>query len=221
MAATMPFKNMLIGAFLLGAFAVVGTGLVATTHQATAERIERNEREALLSTLHAMVAPDSHDNDLFEDVTYVTDRDRLGTAAPVPVYRARRNGAPVAAVLASVAPEGYGGAIRLLVAVHYDGTLAGVRVLNHHETPGLGDKIEAERNDWILQFEGLSLNNPPANKWAVRKDGGVFDQFTGATITPRAVVRAVHNTLVYFRQHRDALFAPHPIQEATQEARHG
>lgn len=202
----MPLKNMLLGAFLLGAFAIAGTGLVALTHDATAERIAANEREALLNSLHQLVPPKRHDNDMFEDVTHVVAPDRLGTAEPVPVYRARKDGRPVAAVLAPVAPEGYGGKIRLLVAVNVDGTLAGVRVLRHHETPGLGDKIEAERSDWILQFEGLSLGNPKPSNWAVKKDGGRFDQFTGATITPRAVVDAVYRTLTYFRDHRQRLF---------------
>ncbi len=202
----MPLKNMLLGAFLLAIFAVAGTGLVALTHEATAERIIRNEREALLTTLHQLVPPERHDNDVFLDMTYVTDPERLGTQRPVPVYRARKNHEPVAAVLAPFAPEGYGGSIRLLVAVNADGTLAGVRVLSHHETPGLGDKIEAERSDWVLQFEGLSLDHPQPSNWAVKKDGGMFDQFTGATITPRAVVDGVYNALVYFRNHRDMLF---------------
>jgi electron transport complex protein RnfG len=202
---------MLLGGFLLGIFAIVGTGLVAMTHEATAERILQNEREALLKTLHQLVPPERHDNDLFADLTHVVAPEWLGTARPVPVYRARMDGQPVAAVLAPVAPDGYGGPIRLLVAVNRDGSLAGVRVLNHRETPGLGDKIEAERYDWIRQFAGLSLKRPVANRWTVRKDGGAFDQFTGATITPRAVVKGVRETLVYFEGHREQLFeADHP-----------
>ncbi len=95
----------------------------------------------------------------------------------------------------------------MLVGIYNDGTLAGVRVINHKETPGLGDKIDASRSDWIKQFEGLSLENPSSAKWKVKKDGGAFDQFTGATITPRAVVRAVKGSLEYFKNHREALFA--------------
>jgi electron transport complex protein RnfG len=199
-------KNMILSALLLGLFAVVGTFMVAFTAENTAERIARNEREALLENLHALVPPQRHTNDIFEDRITVQSP-LLGTAAPVPVYRARKDGEPVAAVLSPVAPEGYSGDIRLLVAINYDGTLAGVRVLSHRETPGLGDKIEASRSDWILGFKGKSLANPQPNKWAVEKDGGVFDQFTGATITPRAVVSGVYNTLRYFKQHRDELFA--------------
>jgi len=121
-------------------------------------------------------------------------------------------GWPVAAVFAPVAPDGYNGNIRLLVAVRLDGTLAGVRVLAHRETPGLGDNIEAERSDWILGFSGKSLQDPKADSWKVQRDGGVFDQFTGATITPRAVVKAVKNTLLYYQEHGQKLFEQHPAK---------
>lgn len=211
-------RHMLISAVLLGLFAVVGTGLVAMTHEATDTRIARNERQALLENLHTLVAPSEHDNDLFHDRIQVTAPERLGTEAPVPVYRARDDGKPVAAVLAPVAPEGYGGAIRLLVAVTRDGTLKGVRVLSHHETPGLGDKIESQKSDWLQDFRGRSLGNPPSEEWKVKKDGGVFDQFTGATVTPRAVVKAVYNTLHYYNNNRTALFErDHPDDLAGHE----
>lgn len=203
----MPWKNMLIGGFILGLFAVVGTGLVALTYDGTAERIAENERQALLRSLHQIISPESHDNDIYTDIIQVSDP-LLGTNQPVTVYRAREGKQPVAVVIASVAPEGYGGPIKLLVGIHYDGTLAGVRVISHKETPGLGDAIEAERTDWILAFKGRSLEDPEEKRWAVKKDGGIFDQFTGATITPRAVVQGVYNTLRYYQKHRDALFAP-------------
>jgi electron transport complex protein RnfG len=113
----------------------------------------------------------------------------------------------VALVIAAVAPDGYSGSIRLLVGINRDGSLAGVRTLAHRETPGLGDRIEAQRDDWILGFAGKSLDRPALQAWRVKRDGGVFDQFTGATITPRAVVRAVKNSLIYYRDNREALFA--------------
>jgi electron transport complex protein RnfG len=207
---SMPWRNMLIGAMILGLFAVIGTGLVALTYEGTAERIAENERQALLHNLHQIISPDSHDNDIYEDVITVHDRALLGSKEGVNVYRARIGGHPVAAVIASAAPDGYNGTIKLLVGIHYDGTLAGVRVINHRETPGLGDAIEAERSDWILGFSGHSLQQPAAEQWKVKKDGGVFDQFTGATITPRAVVKAVYNTLRYYQQHREALFDDGP-----------
>ena len=123
--------------------------------------------------------------------------------------------APVAVVLALIAPDGYGGPIKLLVGINADGSLAGVRVVNHHETPGLGDAIDTRRSNWILGFTGRSLGDPSPAQWAVRKDGGVFDQFTGATITPRAVVKAVKRALVYFEAHRDTLFADGKTPEET------
>lgn len=202
----MVWKNMLIGALILGLFAITGTGLVALTYEGTAERIAENERQALLRNLHQIIQPEEHDNDIYRDLIRISDP-LLGSNEPVTVYRARKAGQPVAAVIASIAPDGYGGNIKLLVGIRYDGTLAGVRVISHKETPGLGDAIEAERNDWILGFNGRSLLDPAENKWKVKKDGGVFDQFSGATITPRAVVKAVYNTLRYYRQHRDALYA--------------
>jgi len=197
---------MFIGAFILGIFAVVGTGLVAMTKAGTAERIAENERQALLRNLHQIIHPEEHNNDLYTDVIAVQDP-LLGSNEPVSIYRARMDGQPIGVVIASIAPEGYGGDIKLLVGIRYDGTLAGVRVISHKETPGLGDNIEIERSDWILGFTGRSLSDPSENKWKVKKDGGVFDQFSGATITPRAVVKEVYNTLRYYRQHRDALYA--------------
>jgi electron transport complex protein RnfG len=131
----------------------------------------------------------------------------LGTAEPIDAFVVSDDGRPVAAILAPVAPDGYNGAIHLLVGLTADGTITGVRVLSHSETPGLGDRIERAKSDWILQFDGKSLAKPPPEKWAVVKDGGVFDALTGATITPRAVVKALRNTLLYFERHRDELFA--------------
>lgn len=204
----MMWKSMLISALLLGLFAVVGTGLVASTYYGTAERIAQNERDALLRNLHSLVDPAQHNNDIYADRIAVSDRTLLGSPEPVQVYRARQDGRPIALVLTPVAPDGYNGDIRLLVAINYNARLAGVRVLSHHETPGLGDAIELEKSDWIRGFEGRSLSEPDEEKkgWHVRKDGGHFDQFTGATITPRAIVKAVYNTLKYYQAHRDALF---------------
>ncbi len=213
----MPWKNMLIGALLLGLFAVIGGGLVALTEAGTAERITANEREALLANLHALIRPDAHDNAIEEDTMAVLDRELLGSDEPVTIYRARMAGQPVAALIASSAPDGYSGTIRLLVGIRFDGTLAGVRVLSHRETPGLGDAIDITRSNWLLGFDGRSLGNPVDSGWAVKKDGGIFDQFTGATISPRAVVGAVHNTLRYYQQHRDEIFALTALPEEGDE----
>ena len=130
------------------------------------------------------------------------------------MYRARKAGQPVALVITPVAPDGYSGIIKLLVGINVDGTLNGVRVVTHRETPGLGDAIDEKRSDWIHLFDNRSLLDPPLERWAVRKDGGDFDQLTGATITPRAVVKAVRQTLLYYRDNQDALFAPSAVQQA-------
>lgn len=203
-------RHVLVTGLLLFLFAAAGTGLVAFMFDNTSERIAANEREVLLRNLHVLIPPERHDNDIFTDVIEVTDPDLLGTPRPVTVYRARKDGSPVAAILAPVAPDGYSGDIRLLVAIEADGRLAGVRVTGHRETPGLGDFIEVARSDWILGFTGRALGDPDEKGWAVKKDGGVFDQFTGATITPRAVVKAVKKALIYFDRHRQTLFAAAP-----------
>ncbi|MFC1684108.1 electron transport complex subunit RsxG [Pseudomonadota bacterium] len=197
----------LISGTLLALFAAAGAGLVAFTYEQTADRIAANEREALLKSLTALVPAKSIDNDIITDLIRVSDPELLGSDSTT-VYRGRRQQRPVAAVLTPAAPDGYSGPIRLLVAIHYDGTLAGVRVVSHKETPGLGDRIEEEKSDWIYGFAGKSLDNPSLGQWKVKRDGGVFDQFTGATITPRVIVRTVKNTLVYFQQNREALFKP-------------
>lgn len=197
---------MLISGLLLGGFAIAGALLVAFTFDRTEQPIAEARRAALLRALHELVPPELHDNDLFNDVIEVRDANKLGTRAPVAVYRARRAGKPVAAVLAPVAPDGYTGSIHLLVAIDSHGKLLGVRVTQHRETPGLGDAIEAERSDWILGFTGRSLGDPAAAQWKVKRDGGVFDQLTGATITPRAVVKAVRGCLEYYAAHREKLF---------------
>ena len=191
---------------VLAGFAASGVSLVALTHQATAQRIAANERWAMLHKMHAILPDDRFDNDILNDYVLVHDRDLLG-ADPIRVYRARKQGKPAALILTPVVPSGYGGPIDLLVSVYTDGTLGGVRVLEHHETPGLGDRIDEDKSDWILGFTGKSLGNPPESQWKVKKDGGVFDQFTGATITPRSVVKAVKNALIYVKQHQKALFS--------------
>jgi electron transport complex protein RnfG len=201
-------KKLLISGFLLALFAAVGTTAVSFVHDNALPRIEAAQKTQLLGTLHQFVPPETHDNDMFSDTIEVRDQALLGTSEAITVYRARKNGTPVALVLSPVAPDGYSGDINLLIGIHYNGNIAGVRVISHKETPGLGDRIEIDRSPWIDGFTGLSLQNPAEEQWHVKKDGGQFDQFTGATITPRAVVKAVANTLRYYQMHRDELFAP-------------
>lgn len=208
-------KNMLRTGLVLGVFAILGTGIVAFTFDNARVIIAANERLSLLQKLNTLVPSAQYDNDLINDLIEVNDPGQLGNKKPVTVYRARRADAPVAAVFTPVvAPDGYSGPIKLLIAVRVDGSLAGVRVIAHRETPGLGDPIEEARSDWILGFADRSLANPEAPRWKVKKDGGVFDQFTGATITPRAVVKAVYNCLNYFAAHKDMLFATPPTPKS-------
>ncbi len=199
-------RQILLSGVFLWLFAVVGTTLVALTEFTTYDAIVENERQVLLRNLYALLPPDRLDNDIANDSIELAADPLLGTEAPSTLYRARKGGEPVAAIFNSIAPNGYSGKIHLLVGVYVDGSLAGVRVVKHAETPGLGDGIEIRKSDWIRGFDGRSLDNPGTDGWAVRRDGGEFDQFTGATITPRAVVAAVRRTLLYYRDNADILF---------------
>mgnify|MGYP000184238396 CR=1 FL=1 len=191
---------------MLALFAIIATSLVTLTESNTHDKILDNEKQALLKAINTLVASNDYDNDIITDVISLPRAEQLGTHDVSTVYRARKANQPVAAIFTSIAPNGYNGKIKLLVGVYYDGSLAGVRVISHKETPGLGDKIDEKKADWIRQFEGLSLSRPAQSDWKVKKDGGQFDQFTGATITPRAVVKAVKNALHFFEENRDDLF---------------
>ena len=199
-------RNMIISAIILSLFAIAGTFFVSYTFDNTIDRINENRRLALLKSIHVLIPPSAHDNDIFTDIITVKNKSLLGSNKAINVYRARKNNKNIAVIINSIAPDGYSGNIELLVAINYDGELAGVRVSHHKETPGLGDAIEESRSDWITKFKNLSLNKPDKKGWAVKRDGGEFDQFTGATITPRAIVKAVHKTLLYYKTHRDKLY---------------
>ena len=203
----MNYRQIVITTIILLLFALIGTALVVTTFDNTRERIAANERATLLRKLHQLIRPEQHDNTLLEDTLTITSRPLLGSSRPVTVYRARKAGQPVALVITPIAPDGYSGSIKLLVGINVDGTLSGVRVVAHRETPGLGDAIDETRSDWIHIFDNRSLGEPPLARWGVKKDGGDFDQLTGATITPRAVVKAVRQALLYYRDNQEALFA--------------
>lgn len=200
-------SNMAKTGVALALFALVGTALLAITNEATKDRIAEEERLFTLSTLSEMVSSDIYDNELVADSFQLIAPEYLGNDKPKTVYRARKNNAPVAAVIGTTAPDGYSDNIDMLVAIDIDGKLLGVRVVKHKETPGLGDGIDIRRNDWITGFDGRSLINPDARGWAVKKDNGIFDQLTGATITPRAVVKAVHLCLQYFEQQQSLIFS--------------
>jgi len=199
-----------IAGTLLGLYALIGTGMVVYTHAATADRITANERDATLRAIATVLPRSLYDNDPLRDTRTLVEPKWLGTSTPEVVYRARRQGKPAAAVFSAVAPDGYGGPIRLLVAIAVDGKVLGVRVVSQQETPGLGDAIDASHSSWAMGFAGRRLGDPPLDRWKVKRDGGVFDQFTGATISPRAVVGAVRRCLQYFDAHRAAVFATEP-----------
>ena len=199
-------RMIVIAGILLAVSALLGAGLLWLTNWHATPYIEENERLTLLHNLSEVMPSEYYDNDLLSDVITVNDPAITGGQAPAKVYRARKNGKPAGLVMTLLAPDGYSGPILLLLGVNYQGDITGVSVLKHTETPGLGDSIEADKSDWLKQFLGLSEDNPGKAKWKVKKDGGEFTQFTGATITPRAVVKAIYNGLDYYRQHREALF---------------
>ena len=201
-------QSMRSSAVTLGIFALIATGMVAGFHALTDQRILRSQQLALNDSLNVLVPSSQYNNDLLHDTLSIQNNDLLHLEQPETAYRARKNGLPVAVIFPVIAPDGYSGKIRLLVAIDVNGELAGVRVLAHKETPGLGDAIEIEKSSWMLDFNHTSLLSPTADGWHVKKDNGIFDQFTGATITPRAVVKAIHNALLYYQAHQQALFAP-------------
>jgi len=200
-------KNILKTAVLLIAFAVAGAALVGLTFTQTEDDIKYNEKLTLLRKLNNIIPADAYNNDLLLDTINIKPNFLLGTKESSLAYRARKDDQDIAIVLSSIAPNGYNGPIHMLVGIYYDGRLAGVRVIKHRETPGLGDVVSISHSNWILGFNNKSLGNPDSTRWKVKRDGGDFDQFTGATITPRAVVKAVHDTLLYFQQNQTMLFS--------------
>ena len=194
----------------LAAIAILCAAAVTATHRLTATRIDTNQQAWLESRLAPALGDVDFDTGLTDDVLAIRSPHGLPGNDPAQVYRVYKDGRPAAALFAVTAMNGYAGPIRLLVGVDVGGVVTGVRIVEHSETPGLGDKIESSRSDWVQQFPGRSLASLPIAAWSVRADGGQFDQLTGATVTPRAVVGAVRDTLVYFDAQRDAIFAAEP-----------
>lgn len=209
-ALPLPLQVTLRTALNLLVFAVIGTALLAFTYNATKDNIARNEEQAKLKLIGQILPASAYDNDILQDTLSLAPTPELGTFEPTVAYRARKAGAPAAVVFEAVAPDGYAGRIKLIISVYANGEIAGVRVVSHNETPGLGDYIEIARSPWIEVFGGKSLANTAAKEWKVKKDGGVFEHVSGATVTPRAIVKAVHKALVYFEQNKDKLFANPP-----------
>lgn len=198
---------MIRGAVFLVAFATAAAALLWWMDQVTVERIEANELQQRLAALREVLPDGAYDNEPHLDAIYVTNPELLGDSEPLPVYRARLGGEPVAVVLTAVAPNGFTGPIRMLVGIGADGRTIAVRVTDHDETPGVGDEIEAGKSDWIDLFSGLPTADPLSADWALDTDGGRFDHITGATITSHAVVSAARNAVKYFNANRQELFA--------------
>lgn len=186
-------------------FSVLGAGLLSGAYTLTRPAIQQSELAEKRALISQTLPAGSFDNDLVKEARPLPVDPLLGLKRPGQSYPARQAGKTVAVVLEIAAPDGYSGEIRMLVGIHADGRVAGVRVTAHRETPGLGDYIEIAKNRWITQFDGLSLTSTPVEQWKVRKDGGRFVSMAGATITPRAVVKAVRRALEYFAAHRDEL----------------
>jgi len=194
-------KNGLI----LASFAFIVTAIVALTHELTKSAVSDQEQRYLLTQLDQVIAPSTYDNDLVKQCVLITAPDSLGRATPQRAFIAIKDNSPVAIAIETTAPNGYSGNIDLLIGVNANGKISGVRTLRHQETPGLGDKVDIEKSSWIESFKNKIVTVTNQDQWHVKKDGGMFDQFTGATITPRAVVQATHKTVNYVKENYQAI----------------
>lgn len=208
-------RNALRTGIILLLFALVATALLVFTFDRTQPTIERSQEAEKLALLDQVLPPARYDNDLLTSQQTLPPDALLGTRQPSAMWTARRDGSVTAVILEAIAPDGYSGNIHLVIGIDVDGTLTGVRVSAHRETPGLGDYIDRSKSPWIEQFVGKSLLTPEPRYWKIAKDGGRFDARAGATITPRAVVKAVKDALEYFVRHRAAFVAPPPVKETT------
>jgi electron transport complex protein RnfG len=193
---------------ILAGFALLASVLLGVTNCSTEGTIQRRLDEDLKKSLEEVVPAALHDNDLLQETLTIPSADFNIGANETTVYLAKKTGKVTAVCFKFIAPDGYSGAINMIMGIDRDGNILGVRVLSHKETPGLGDKIEVAKSDWILNFVGRSLDNLTPTQWAVKKDGGVFDQFAGATITPRKSVQAIHRGLQLFKAHQAQLINP-------------
>lgn len=191
----------------LAVIAAFCTAIVALTWQLTAERIETNKKEWLERSLQPALAGLFFDSPVTESMITIPPPHELPGSEAAIIYRVYAGEAPVAALFVVTARDGYAGPIRLLIGIAMDGMVTGVRVLEHRETPGLGDRIETTKSDWVLQFDGHSLQDPEPARWAIKGDGGDFDQLSGASVSPRAIINAIKETLTYFDANRVAVFA--------------
>lgn len=206
-------NGMLQIGLTLAVIAAICTAAVATTYMLTEDRIAANEQAWLEQSLEPALAGVFFEGSVTESKLIIPAPHELPGPDDVVIYRVYAENEPVAALFAVTARDGYAGPIRILLGIGYDGVVTGIRILEHRETPGLGDRIVSARSDWVFQFDGRSLGDPQLDGWAIRRDGGTFDQLSGASVTPRAVVRAMRETLLYFDEHRDEIFAAPAVEE--------
>lgn len=201
-------KNAFRTSVILFLFALIGTALLAYTYRHTHDIIEKSAQAEKLALINQVLPKRLYDNDLLAASRELPADPLLGTRRPSGMWLATKGGQVAGVVLEAVAPEGYSGDINLLIGIDANGVVTGVRVTQHKETPGLGDYIQLSKSPWILQFDGKSYHSDQDSAWKVRKDGGEFDSRAGATITPRAIVKAVREALKYFQLHRETLLRP-------------
>lgn len=199
----------------LAVIAALCTSLVAATYHLTADRIAANDKALLEQSLHPALADLFFDGGVSESLLVLPPPHELPGSDEALIYRVYANEEPVAALFVVTARDGFSGPIRILVGVEITGVVTGIRILQHRETPGLGDKIVASRSDWVHQFAGRSIVDPAPGKWAISRDGGQFDQLTGASVTPRAVIKAMRDTLIYFDAHKAEIFDAPATEEAS------
>ncbi|MDI1309760.1 MAG: electron transport complex subunit RsxG [Methylotenera sp.] len=210
------FKHAVKTAITLVAFAFVGTAMLAFVFDITRAPIEASEKEARLALFKQILPEGTYDNDLLKDSVEIAPNTLLGNHQPTVANIAKLNNQTAGVILEAIAHDGYAGDIKLLIAIRADGSVSGVRVLTHKETPGLGDYIDIAHGNWIKLFDNESVNNTADNQWQVKKDGGKFDYMVGATITPRAVVKAVYKALQFYEANKTTLFAVAKIESKDQ-----
>lgn len=208
-------RSVLGNGITLAAIAAICTLLVAATYRVTAERIAANEQAWLERSLEPALSGVFFDGSVTEYKLELDPPHDLPGNDTAIIYRVFSENEPVAALFAVTARDGYSGPIRILVGIEVDGTISGVRIVEHRETPGLGDRIHQSRSDWVYQFDGRSLLDPVEERWLLEVDGGDFDQITGASVTPRAIIKAIRETLLYFDANRDELFTI-PVNEQSE-----
>ncbi len=200
------FKHAIKTAIALIVFAFIGTAILAYVFNVTRAPIEASEKEARLALFKEILPESTYNNDLLKESVVIAANEALGNRLPTVANVAKFNGKTAGVILEALAHDGYSGDIKLLIAIRADGSISGVRVLAHKETPGLGDYIDIAHGNWIKLFDNKSVHQATEAQWKVKKDGGKFDYMVGATITPRAVVKAVYRALQFYELNKNTLF---------------